>query len=72
MTPRGEINSKLEDRMRKLIIIGVAAVIVAMVGHSVTRSEHVPATVAAEDLMPSPFQMMSDTKDLQETPFVGP
>jgi hypothetical protein len=58
--------------MRKLTIIAVAAAIVAMVGHSVTRSEHVPATMADQSLMPSPFQMMSDAKDLQSTPFVAP
>ena len=61
--------------MRKLtttIIIVVAATIVAMISHSVTRSEHAPATVASQGMMPSPFQMMFDARDLQATPFVGP
>jgi hypothetical protein len=43
-----------------------------MVGHSVTRSEHVPATVADQGLMRSTFQMMSDARDLQAMPFVAP
>ena len=58
--------------MRKLAIIAVAAAIVAMVGHTVTRSEHAPTTAAEKDLMPSPFQMMSDARDLQAMPFVAP
>ena len=58
--------------MRKLTIVALAAEIVAMVGHSVTRSEHAPATVADERLMPSPFRMMSDARDLQAMPFVAP
>jgi len=58
--------------MRKITIIAVAAAIVAVVGHSVTRSEHASPAVADEVLMPSPFQMMSDARDLQATPFVAP
>jgi hypothetical protein len=58
--------------MRKLTIILVAAATVAMITHSVTRSEHAPATVASQGMMPSPFQMMFDARDLQATPFVAP
>ena len=58
--------------MRKLTVIAVAAVLVAMVGHTVTRSEHAPRVGAAEVLMPSPFQMMADATNLQATPFVAP
>jgi hypothetical protein len=68
----GEIDPKLEDRMRKLTVIAVAAGITAMVGHAVTRSEHAPPPAADENLMPSPFKMMSDARDLQAMPFVAP
>jgi len=68
----GEIAPKLENRMRKLTIIAVAAAIVALVGHSVTRSEHAPLATADKGVPPSPFQMMVGASDLPATPFVAP
>ena len=58
--------------MRTLTLIVVAAAVMAMVGHTVTRSEHVRPAGAEKGLMPSPFHMMSDARDLQEMPFVAP
>lgn len=58
--------------MRKMTLFAIAVAVVAMVGHSVTRSEHVSPAVADKAMMPSPFQMMSDSRDLQSMPFVAP
>jgi hypothetical protein len=67
----GEIDPRPEDRMRTTTVI-VVAMIVAIVGHSVTGGAPALPPVAEEGLMPSPFQMMSDARDLPATPSVAP
>lgn len=58
--------------MQKLIVIAAAVAVLTMVGHTVIQGEHLSPAAADASPMPSPLQLMSDARDLQETPFVAP
>lgn len=58
--------------MHKLIAIAVAGSVAAVIGLTVTKSEHAPVVGQAETLMPSILQVMSGARDLPSTPSVAP